>query len=679
MVVMTQKKFSKDPKVHLISIEQFFEQSNYLTDINEDNLWNANEFLLGTYYKVTSRFLIQIDYVWTAVNFGMDDASKIEKIQVAFRDGKTEYDLLDLKLKQILQEKKKSSTITKEIKNIQASRDLLDKTKYTEYVLKEQKDFTDFIVDVDYKTSIDSFVGKYVVFDVETNGVRISNDDLLSISIYDLTIGKCYNRFLPLDLQPMVLTSWIHGITDEDLEGLQHITQEEINELIDFFDLNNKILLSYSGGKGTFDSSVIINYCKRHNLVGFENLHYENIKSRLPHIGYGFEGLMSKDNICKLFKIDGIKKKHSGINDCILEWRLFEKIENQPLFFIDKNLFKYNKGYIVPVSYLNKHPELIKYADISIPHIEGIPTVVFEYAILPEVLRQVKKFPTNITGIALENAINAILKAEKQDNIPFLVKNKNFLEYIGSLDSRIMSIPIEVQKDGTLESLDSKYDDYIKEINKESKILTDSLSSVFDFIKQYIFKSGKILSQELVVSNDGKILSLCDLSNEECVLEIKTFKISSDNKLINTPLVRQLYYESKDRKTFVLSIDFEQHTNDDLEKIIDAINIRIYHIELKETEPKPIEKVRILYDDEIAVLNLIQDDSAISNAQIVRQLKLTQNRVGNITQCLIKLKYIVKEDALNKRSRWIILRSSEDNKTKYLEFNGRVNFIFDNK
>lgn len=258
----------------------------------------------------------------------MDDASKIEKIQVAFRDGKTEYDLLDLKLKQILQEKKKSSTINKEIKNIQASRDLLDKIKYTEHVLKEQKDFTDFIVDVDYKTSIDSFVGKYVVFDVETNGVRISNDDLLSISIYDPTIGKCYNRFLPLDLQPMVLTSWIHGITDEDIEGLQHITQEEINELIDFFDLNNKILLSYSGGKGTFDSSVIINYCKRHNLVGFENLHYENIKSRLPHIGYGFEGLMSKDNICKLFKIDGIKKKHSGINDCILEWRLFEKIEN---------------------------------------------------------------------------------------------------------------------------------------------------------------------------------------------------------------------------------------------------------------------------------------------------------------------------------------------------------------
>lgn len=64
---MAQKKFSKDPKVELISIQQFFEQSNYLTDINKDNLWYENELLFGTYYKITSRFLIQIDYVWTTV------------------------------------------------------------------------------------------------------------------------------------------------------------------------------------------------------------------------------------------------------------------------------------------------------------------------------------------------------------------------------------------------------------------------------------------------------------------------------------------------------------------------------------------------------------------------------------------------------------------------------------
>lgn len=620
---MAQKKFSKDPKVELISIQQFFEQSNYLTDINKDNLWYENELLFGTYYKITSRFLIQIDYVWTTVNFGLDDASKIEKIQVAIRDGKTEYELLDLKLKQIIVDRQKPLKTNKQLKQIQASRELLDKTKYTPYILKEQKGFEDFIVDVKYKTSIDSLIGKYVVFDVETNGVRKSNDDLLSISIYDPSIGKCYNRLLPLDLQPMVMTGWINGIKDEDLEGLRHITQEEIDKIIDYFDLNNKILLSYSGGKGTFDSSFIINYCKRHNLTGFENLHYENIKQKLPNAGYGFEGLMTKDNICKLLKIDGIKKKHSGLNDCILEWKLFEKIENQPLFFIDRYLFKYHKGYIVPVSYLNKHPELIKYADITIPYIEGKPTVIFEYTLLPEVLKQVKKFPTNITGIALENAISAALKAEKQDNIPFLTKNKNYLEYIGSLDSRIKQIHIEIQKDGTLKSLDSECEGYIKEVNKVSKIITDSLTPVYDFIKRNIFKSGKILSQELAISRDGKVLALCDLSNEECVLEIKTFEISSDNGQIRPSLARQLYYESKGRRTYVLSIDFEQFIKDDLEKVINAINIRIYNIELNETEPKPIEKVRALYDDEIAVLNLIQENSTISNAQIARQLKIT--------------------------------------------------------
>lgn len=118
------------------------------------------------------------------------------------------------------------------------------------------------------------------------------------------------------------------------------------------------------------------------------------------------------------------------------------------------------------MSYLNKHPELVKYADIHIPNIEGRPTVIFEYTLSPEVLKQVKKFPTNITGIALENAISAQLMAEKQENMSFLIANKNYLEYIGSLGSRTKQIPIEIQKDGTLESLDSEYDDYIEEVNK---------------------------------------------------------------------------------------------------------------------------------------------------------------------------------------------------------------------
>lgn len=39
----------------------------------------------------------------------------------------------------------------------------------------------------------------YVVFDVETNGLRSKYDDLLSISFYKPDDKKIYNKFLPLE------------------------------------------------------------------------------------------------------------------------------------------------------------------------------------------------------------------------------------------------------------------------------------------------------------------------------------------------------------------------------------------------------------------------------------------------------------------------------------------------
>ena len=45
---------------------------------------------------------------------------------------------------------------------------------------------------------------KYVVLDVETNGLSSIKDDLLSISIYKPDDGKIYDRFLPLELSDEV-------------------------------------------------------------------------------------------------------------------------------------------------------------------------------------------------------------------------------------------------------------------------------------------------------------------------------------------------------------------------------------------------------------------------------------------------------------------------------------------
>ena len=52
---------------------------------------------------------------------------------------------------------------------------------------------------------------KYIVFDVETNGLKSKKDDLLSISFYKPDDGKEYCKFLPLELNRKIVTTHING------------------------------------------------------------------------------------------------------------------------------------------------------------------------------------------------------------------------------------------------------------------------------------------------------------------------------------------------------------------------------------------------------------------------------------------------------------------------------------
>ena len=128
---MTQKKFSQDPKVQVVSIEEFLEESKYLSDI-KTHLWKENQLPTygTTYYKITSKFLILIVYTWTKINFGMDFSEKLDYIHVAFRDGTIEDELLRLKLDRLLAEKeahKNSEKIDEEISNIETVKTILHK------------------------------------------------------------------------------------------------------------------------------------------------------------------------------------------------------------------------------------------------------------------------------------------------------------------------------------------------------------------------------------------------------------------------------------------------------------------------------------------------------------------------------------------------------------------------
>lgn|GEM_PF-1573497 len=668
---MKKEVFSRDPKVNLITIEEFYEDTDYLAFLTKKDLWKSSTTpkKWNVYYKLTSKYLICISFGSTYTNYGTQVKEKLDYINVAIRDGKTEYQLIENKLVELKKEReihKRSKKLQKRIEGIEAARKLLPKFKTI--VSPTVKPFESYLIDTGYKTNYPDLQNKYIVFDVETNGLRQANDDLLSLSIYDPTTGFCYNRFLPLDLQPVILTGYINGISEKTLSQATHITQEEFDRIFDFFHLNDRILLSFSGGKGTFDQSFLQHYFQRQNIKWVDSLKFRNIKDCIPKAPFGSEGQLTKDNLCKLFGIEGIQKKHSSYNDCILEWKLFEKLKSECVFFIDEHLYKYTPEYIIPVTYLSAHPELATYAGIVIPSIEGKATELFRVPFPPKLLSEIKKFPTNITGITIEHGINSYLHAIRQDNHLFLMTNRSKLKYIGSLDSKIEKVPIISEEDGTVKALKKEDEKYIQEVNSVTQKIINQIKPMADYLLDNIFTQGGILTQELSVSDDKKVLALCDLSDKDNVLEIKTTRVLNDNELIKPEIARQLYYQSKGRNTFILSVKFDTHLDKKkYEIIVDDLNVILYKILLSEFDPKTKIHEYTLDSFQIELLREIIYNPSIPKTELSKKVNTPIRSLERPLWILQVLGYLKKETNNNSsKSHWIVIRGVEDTTTRFI-------------
>ena len=674
-----KRKFSKDPKTAVISIEDYF--NSLLSGPHFKHLWWVGETppeMGCAYYKFTPLYLLRIVYGCSITNFGLGCKEKLETIEVAYRDGKTEYELLD-KAINALKEKAASSKGNKSNTPppvwLELWKDFLP--DYQENAAPLVKPFPSFLRDTGYQTPIEEYKNKYLVFDVETNGVRKTNDDLLSLSIYDPTTGICYTRYFPLDLQPLILTEHIHGITDKTLAEATHWTQEEVDWLIDFFHINDRVLLSYSGGDGSFDCAFVQNYCKRHGLTGFESVQLENIKDLVPCAPFEFEGQLSKDNLCKLFGIKGVRKKHSSYNDCILEWKLFEKLKPEHLFFINERLYKFSTEYVVPFSYLSACPELVSFAGITIPHVKGTATELFRLKFPDNLLKTLKKFPTNITGVSIEQGINALIGAEKQDNSRFLYENKSHLEYVGSLKRNIKEIQITVDENGLLKAVSKKDAKYIQGVNSVTKTILDYIKPLADYLKSNVFEGDRIMTQELVVSRDRKTLALCDLSDSKNVVEIKTKRVLSpqgDGTIVED-LATQLFLQANGRKTYVLSVLFDTHYGMGAEPIVDDLNIYLYRIDLSEYDPSTIVRTAALNEIGLNVLKELIDNPCVSKAELSRKTTESAKTIDWAIRFLERFGYIKKENPTAKKSAWIVLRSPEDNITQYTTDGNTIHII----
>ena len=384
---------------------------------------------------------------------------------------------------------------------------------------------------------------KYVVLDVETNGLVSLEWDLLSISIYDPDTNESYDRFLPLELNDCVLTTHINGITEEDLKDKTPISQNEFDEIIKKFNLENRTILTY----GSIDEKFIRTYCNRHKIKGFEKLNFFNFKHLIISSKFN-GGNVTKDNLCNLFGIDNVKEVHSGKNDCILEWKLFEKIHDKFLLVTGCNVFELNDSYVIPISYLETYPNFKYYRDI--------PSIYIKHSVIKQFeidKKKIHRYETNISGVSIEHLINSMLEVEKCNNIHYEIDNKNKLNFIGRLPSVVREIPISLNSDGTIRSLDKNFDKYIESVNKTTESIKEQIGPLIEYIKTNIFEKKKILSQELVLNEENNILSKCDLSTAKAVLEIKMgFNLDFEK------IKKQLYFESRNRKVYVLSIDWKK-------------------------------------------------------------------------------------------------------------------------
>ena len=449
----------------------------------------------------------------------------------------------------------------------------------------------------------------YVVIDVETNGLRCKEHDLLSIALFMPDSNKSYERYLPLELNtfiPSTITN-INGITKSDTKEKLPLTQDEVDDLIIEFELDKRVLLHY----GDIDEKFIKHYFKRHNLNGFQIMKFYNFK-HLFCAKWSRAINLSKDNLCSVFEIEGVSSVHNSLNDCVLEWKLFSKLNGVPVL-VEKEiggLFYYsaNKGYIVPITKLNYNNNLIKL--VKLPKINVESRELFRFSV--EDIKLPALSVSKIFGLSIERIIVSTLNAEIIDNRQYLSANKNklrLLKYVArDLDYEPVKIddsPIFIDANNNVHisekiqkrlNLSRESVDYeIDNINKSLHIIREQIYPLIKYIKENILTNEKIRSQELVINEEYDVLSLCDLSTDNEVMEIKSFydinNISKDADAYKKYLDRiknQLFVESNNRKCYLLMICLTLNDSSEMkyEFILKEIDFQIINSSINSIEDK---------------------------------------------------------------------------------------------
>ena len=400
---------------------------------------------------------------------------------------------------------------------------------------------------------------KYVVLDVETNGLSANYYDLLSISFYMPDTGKKYERYLPPERNKRVFkeASAINGITDEMVVGQSPINQEEWDVIVKEYELDKREILHY----GRIDQTFIKEYLTRHKIKGFNKLVFHNIKRHFLTNSFS-NGEYSKDNLCRGLGIDGVTDVHNGLNDCILEWKLFEKIQGDYILCVklggwEMGMYRLTPDYYIPASRIRYFPNM-KYA-VDLPNIRVDYEEVFSLVLSKKCYNKKDKW-FQPAGFASERIIRAAVDAKNVEDDSFSKENFKKLEFIGkfSYQSDEYDIPVLENSDGTLTAVREEDKESVEEMNRVMLTIKSELPPLIKFIKKDVFSSQQIKTQETVINHELKSFGYTDFSNNCACLEMKFSDSLMDDYYLNKyhPSINkhkyQLYILSNGRPTYLL-------------------------------------------------------------------------------------------------------------------------------
>ena len=426
------------------------------------------------------------------------------------------------------------------------------------------------------------------------------------------------------------------------------------------FDLKNRIILTFSN----LDERFVIKYFQRHDLRGIEYFAFYNFKHEI--IGSSFsEGNITKDNLCKIYGIDNVENVHSGINDCKLEWLLYKSMNGNRLLITDNKVFEFNEEYFVPASFISSYPNL-KYYLPKLPIITYSSRIVFS---LPISMEKMIRFPTNFNGMILEHLINSMLHVHTINSMEALIENKKRLKYLGTLPSKTDIVPMVFNDDGSMTATrpqDKKLENAINSFVNEMK---KAFEPLIGYIKDEIFSGQTILSQELILHQDHKILALCDLSDETAVLEIKANDFTISQKYAD-----QLFFEANGRKAYILLTDWS-HTSKTI-----TYNIHEVVFDVREyVDPKASrfnDAKRIVETDNIELVSFVDQRSPVklkcrkcghewtSSFYLAKQQRPCPNCTPKSGKSSTDSKLSEKEESIRKKK--------EKEESKFHQFNAKL-------